>query len=107
MTEARAAYDARPWLAHYPADVPATYDFPSVPLTRLLDDAATAFGGHPAVVGSGATLTYTELRDEVDRFAGGLAGLGVAAGDRVAIVLPNCPQYVIAFFAVVIFLLVL
>jgi long-chain acyl-CoA synthetase len=100
VTGAADGYDARPWLRHYPADVPAAYDFPAVPLTRLLDDAAAGFGNRPAISGDGIELTYAELRDEVDRFAGGLAGLGVGPGDRVAVVLPNCPQFVIAFFAV-------
>src|SRR5881275_3042457 len=70
------SYDAKPWLASYPADVPTEFEPPDVPLTRLLDDAADAFP------------------------AGALASLGVAPGDRVALVLPNCPQHVIAFFAV-------
>jgi long-chain acyl-CoA synthetase len=97
---AAAAYDARPWLAHYPAEVPAAYDFPLVPLTQLLDDAAASFGSRAAISGAGVSLTYAELRSDVDRFAGGLAGLGVGPGDRVALVLPNCPQFVVAFFAV-------
>ena len=100
-----AGYDDRPWLAAYPPDVPADHDFPQVPLTQLLDDAAEAFPGAVAistfaVASVGSRMTYRALRDAVDRLAGGLAGLGVGTGERVAIVLPNCPQYVIAFFAV-------
>jgi long-chain acyl-CoA synthetase len=95
-----AAYDSRPWLASYPAEVPPDYDFPSVPLTRFLDDAAESFPTSLAVVFLGTTLTYAQLRSEVDRFAGCLDALGVVKGDRVAIVLPNCPQAVIAFYAV-------
>ncbi len=100
-----AGYDDRPWLAAYPPDVPADHDFPQVPLTRLLDDAAQAFPGTVAistfaVASVGSRMTYRALRDAVDRLAGGLAGLGVGPGERVAIVLPNCPQYIIAFFAV-------
>src|SRR5207302_7170820 len=73
---------------------------PDMPLTRLLDDAAEAFPGNVAIAAAGTTLTYRRLRELVDRFAGGLAAIGVAPGDRVALVLPNCPQHVIAFFAV-------
>src|SRR3954453_3729083 len=94
------SYDARPWLASYPPDVPTEFTPPDVPLTRLLDDAAEAFPGNVAIAASGTTFTYRRLRELVDRFAGGLASLGVAQGDRVALVLPNCPQHVIAFFAV-------
>ena len=95
-----AAYDDRPWLASYEPDVPADFDFPQVPLTRLLDDAAQTFPHAVAISYSGATLTYRELVGDVDRLAGGLAKLGVRAGDRVALVLPNCPQHVVGFFAV-------
>ncbi len=92
-------YDARPWLAGYPDRVPDDYDFPAVPVTRLLDDAAASFPTAPALAFLGTRLTYRELRQQVDAFASALQGLGVGRGDRVAIVLPNCPQNVIAFFA--------
>src|SRR4051794_33750004 len=94
------SYDARPWLASYPPDVPTSFEFPQVPLTRLLDDAAAAFPAGVALASGDATFTYRRLHELVDRFAGGLSALGVSAGDRVALVLPNCPQHVIAFFAV-------
>src|SRR3954447_616434 len=93
------SYDARPWLASYPPDIPTSFEFPQVPLTRLLDDAAAAFPAGVALAAGATTFTYRRLRELVDRFAGGLAGLGVTAGDRVALVLPNCPQHVVAFFA--------
>jgi long-chain acyl-CoA synthetase len=93
------SYADRPWLASYPPGVPADYDFPKVPLTRLLDDAASSFPTGTALAFLGTTLTYRELKDAVDRFAAGLKRLGVGKGDRVALVLPNCPQNVIAFFA--------
>ncbi|MCW2606258.1 MAG: Long-chain-fatty-acid--CoA ligase, partial [Frankiales bacterium] len=96
---AASPYDARPWLASYPERVPHDYDFPTVPVTRLLDDAAASFPTGPALAFLGTTLTYRELRQQVDAFASALQGLGVTKGDRVAIVLPNCPQNVIAFFA--------
>ena len=89
----------RPWLAAYPPGVPNDFAFPQVPLTRLLDDAATAFPSGVAIYYAGRTLTYRELVADVDRLAGGLRDLGVSAGDRVAIVLPNCPQHVITLFA--------
>jgi long-chain acyl-CoA synthetase len=93
------SYADRPWLASYPPETPGDYDFPEVPLTRLLDDAAASFPTTTALAFLGTRITYRELKDQVDRFATALAGLGVGKGDRVAIVLPNCPQNVIAFFA--------
>jgi long-chain acyl-CoA synthetase len=91
--------EGSPWLAAYPAGVPTDFEFPQVPLTRLLDDAAGSFPTCVAVSYAGRTITYRELVDDVDRFAGSLRRLGVQAGDRVAIVLPNCPQFVVALFA--------
>ena len=95
----KTSYADKPWLASYPPDVPADYEFPEVPLTRLLDDSAASFPTTTALAFLGTRITYRELKDQVDRFATALAGLGVKRGDRVAIVLPNCPQNVIAFFA--------
>ena len=94
-----SAYADRPWLASYPEGVPADFDFPDVPLTRLLDDAASSFPTVTALAFLGTKVSYRELREQVDRFASALQGLGVQKGDRVALVLPNCPQNVIAFFA--------
>ncbi len=95
-----AGYDDRPWLAAYPPGVPADLDFPAEPLTRLLDDAASAFPSTVAISAMGNRITYRQLKDSVDRFAGGLADRGVGPMSRVAVILPNCPQHVVAFFAV-------
>lgn len=89
----------RPWLDAYPRNIPATYSYPNVALTRLLDDAATDFPEHEAVQFLGASTTYRQLLDHVDRFAHALAELGVRRGDRVGVVLPNCPQHVVAVCA--------
>ena len=96
---AASPYDARPWLASYPPGVPADYDFPEVPLTRLLDDAAASFPTRTALAFLGLTMSYREVRDAADHLASGLAGLGVRKGDRVSVVLPNCPQHVLTVFA--------
>ncbi|HEV2888913.1 MAG TPA: AMP-binding protein [Frankiaceae bacterium] len=95
----KITYADKPWLASYPPEVPGDYEFPEVPLTRLLDDAAASFPTTTALAFLGTRITYRELKEQVDRFATALAGLGVTKGDRVALVLPNCPQNVIAFFA--------
>jgi long-chain acyl-CoA synthetase len=93
------SYAAKPWVSSYPTGVPADYVFPKTPLTRLLDDATASYPTHVALAFLGAKTTYKELKAQVDAFAGALQSLGVQKGDRVAIVLPNCPQNVIAFFA--------
>jgi long-chain acyl-CoA synthetase len=81
-----------------PLGVPATYAYPQVPVTRLLDDAATDFPETDAIDSFGHRLTYRELLDQVDRFATALRALGVTAGDRVGLMLPHCPQHLVAFF---------
>jgi long-chain acyl-CoA synthetase len=88
----------RPWLASYPPGVPTTYAYPTVPLTRLLDDAAADFPDVIAVHFRGFEQTYRTLLDRVDRFATVLADLGVRRGDRVGVLLPNCPQHLVALF---------
>jgi long-chain acyl-CoA synthetase len=88
-----------PWAAAYPAGVPGTYSYPAVPAGRLLDDAAQDFPDAVAVEYRSHRMTYRKLADHADRFAAALSTLGVGAGDRVAVALPNCPQLVIALFA--------
>jgi len=89
---------ARPWLAKYPASVPAHLTYPPKLLPDLLDDAARTWPERPALEFYGSRWTYRQFREAVDRFASGLAREGVGPGDRVALVLPNCPAYPIAFF---------
>lgn len=94
------AYDRRPWLGAYPPGVPADVEAGDLPLTALLDDAARHFPSRTAIAFLGSQVSYRRLHRLVDRFAAGLAAAGVRQGDRVAVVLPNCPQTVITFFAV-------
>jgi long-chain acyl-CoA synthetase len=97
----------RPWFRHYDEWVPTSVDIPDVPLDRLLRDSAEKHPDHTALifgarVGSrvlDAAIRYRELDQMVDRFAAGLQRLGVAPGDRVAIMLPNSPQFIIAAYA--------
>lgn len=97
----------RPWLAHYEKEVPHHIEYPRIPLYRLLDESASKYPDRTAIklilrylgpITLGAKLTYRQLLDQVNRFAAALAALGVRKGDRVAIMLPNLPQYVIAFY---------
>jgi long-chain acyl-CoA synthetase len=99
----------KPWLAHYEPAVPPTLTYPSTTLHQSLDDTVRRFPDKPAVklilkyVGAtslGGQLTYRQLSAEVDRCAAALSALGVKQGDRVALLLPNLPQFVIAFYAI-------
>ncbi|TDK23401.1 long-chain fatty acid--CoA ligase [Luteimonas aestuarii] len=92
----------RPWLAHYPAGVPAEIDvdeFPSIP--SVLEGAIRNFRDRPAFSNLGKTLTYAEIDELSKQFAAYLLGeLKLKKGDRVAIMMPNCLQYPIATFGV-------
>lgn len=89
----------RPWLKNYDQGVPQHIDYPEVPLTKLLDEAAQKYGDSPCTIFKGAKLTYREMNAITDQLAAGLASLGVKKGDRVGIFMPNTPQFVMAFFA--------
>lgn len=92
----------KPWLATYPADVPMSLaPFPDVSVFSMLAESARRFPDKPAVAWFGRHMSYRELLAEVERFSAVLAGLGVRKGDRVGLVLPNSPQYVIAYYAIV------
>ncbi|MDJ0335609.1 long-chain-fatty-acid--CoA ligase [Salinibacterium sp. G-O1] len=93
-------FDSRPWLASYAEGVPAAIDPPTQTLTEMLDVAVRRHRRRVALEFFGAETTYAELGDQVARAANALRKLGVRRGDRVAIVLPNCPQHVVAFYAI-------
>lgn len=100
----------KPWLQCYEEGIPARLTYPDVPLDTILrrvarrypDQTATRLvlryllGGRWKV---GGTLSYHQLDDLVDRFATALYQLGVRKGQRVAVMLPNSPHFIIAFFA--------
>ena len=90
----------RPWLKNYQPGVPADIDLPTESLVAMLERSVAEAGDHPAMEFFGRRTSYTELGEQIERAAEGLRTLGVRAGDRVALILPNCPQHVIAFYAV-------
>jgi long-chain acyl-CoA synthetase len=96
-----SAYTQKPWLKHYDFWVPGEINFPRQPIHQILDQAALQFSNRPAVAFRDAQLNYGEIKAQVDRLATALARLGIGKGDRVGIMLPNCPQYLISFFAIV------
>jgi long-chain acyl-CoA synthetase len=90
----------RPWLRHYEQGVPATLGFPNRPLYHLLNSASRLHRNRPAVVFGGRTLNYGQLNGEVNRLANALRSLGVEMGTRVMLLLPNTPQFIIAYYAI-------
>ncbi len=89
-----------PWVRHYEEGVPAHFTIPDKPLAWLLDTTCSQYPNTCAFIYYGTRITYAQLARLTNRFAVELQRLGVQKGDRVAIALPNIPQFAIAFFAV-------
>ncbi|HET8674697.1 MAG TPA: long-chain fatty acid--CoA ligase [Blastocatellia bacterium] len=96
-----SAYASKPWLKHYDFWVPASTTYPRQPVFRALDIGAGNYPDRPYTIFFGAEMTFRETRDRALRLANALAQMGISKGDRVGIMLPNCPQFPIAFFAIV------
>ena len=90
----------QPWVKNYQPGVPAEIELPTESLTAMFERSVAEAGPAPALEFFGRRTSYAELGEQVDRAAEGLRRLGVRAGDRVALILPNCPQHVVAFYAV-------
>jgi long-chain acyl-CoA synthetase len=90
----------RPWLAKYDEGVPYHIEYPAVPLFQLLEESARQNPQTPCTIFKGAKITYAEMNQLTDRLAAGLASLGVKKGDRVGLFMPNTPQFVMAYFAI-------
>ena len=88
----------KPWLAHYDPDVPQRLTYPDKTLVDYLTDLARDHGAKPALLFKGSTVSYGELDSQSSALAAALSALGVRPGDRVAVVLPNCPQFFVAEF---------
>ncbi|MFY9271147.1 MAG: long-chain fatty acid--CoA ligase [Candidatus Manganitrophaceae bacterium] len=88
----------RPWLKFYEPSVPANLQYPPVPLHQLLIESTKKYPNQNAILFYGKGMTYRELDEETNRFAQALQKLGVRKGDRVAVMLPNIPQCVIAYY---------
>lgn len=89
-----------PWVKNYQPGVPAEIDLPTESLVDLFTRSVAEAGPFTAMTFFGRTTSYAELGAQVQQVAEGLRILGVEPGDRVAIILPNCPQHVVAFYAV-------
>jgi long-chain acyl-CoA synthetase len=89
-----------PWLESYDDAVPHSLEYPEVPLFHFLDDSAQKYPNQPCTIFKGAKISYREMSQLTDRLAAGLASLGIKKGDRVGLFIPNTPQFVMAYFAV-------
>jgi len=92
--------DPRPWHRFYDPGVPPSLEFQDLTLPQWLERAVRLHGDRPALCFVNGRLTYRELKDQVDRLATALAAMGVVRESKVAIQLPNLPQFVIAYYAI-------
>ena len=90
----------RQWLKFYDPGVPHHIDYPDIPLHRILEATVEEFPERDAVIFQGQKITYGQLGRQVDQMASGLAQLGLGKGQRMAIMLPNCPQFIVAYYAI-------
>ncbi|MEA3349381.1 MAG: long-chain fatty acid--CoA ligase [Chloroflexota bacterium] len=90
----------RPWLERYDEGVPQTIDYPEVPLFHFLEENAKKYPDSSCTIFKGAKISYQEMNAITDQLAAGLAELGIEKGDRVGLFIPNTPQFVMAYYAV-------
>ncbi|WP_163530132.1 long-chain-fatty-acid--CoA ligase [Halobacillus ihumii] len=88
----------RVWTKHYPEHIKSEVEIPNLPLTSILQQAIDRFPDNPALSFYGNEITYKELGFQTGAFASALQHNDVVKGDRVAIMLPNCPHYVISYY---------
>ncbi|MDO8955850.1 MAG: long-chain fatty acid--CoA ligase [Deltaproteobacteria bacterium] len=90
----------KPWLKFYEPGVPHHIQYPDIPLYRFLDNAVRDFPEKEAIIFQGRKITYRQLGEEAVNVASGLAQRGLKKGQRMAIMLPNCPQYIAVYYAI-------
>jgi long-chain acyl-CoA synthetase len=91
----------KPWFKFWPEGVPKHIEYPRVPLSDFLKNTAKSHPTHTAIVYFDREMTYKDLDVAADKFATALSDLGVKKGDKVAIFLPNIPQFVISYYGVI------
>ena len=95
-----AEYEKRPWIKWYPEGVPADIEIPEKSIPEMIDEAVKKWGNKTALYFYGSKMKHKEIHELSLRFATALHDLGVKKGDMVAILLPNCPQFPIAYYAI-------
>ena len=89
-----------PWLKRYPDGVDWDAEIPVKPLYALFDDARARYPDNPCIDFLGRTFSFADIGKQIDRAAAGFAKLGVGPGVKVGLFLPNCPQFVVAYYGV-------
>jgi len=90
--------ETRPWFKHYDPEVPLHLTYPHIPLYSLLDETAAKRPDSPCTNFFSKRLTYQQIKELSDRFAASIRSLGIRKGDRVVLLLPNSPQFLIAYY---------
>ncbi len=93
-------YEEKPWLKFYEPHVPAYIDYPHSIIPATLEETARKHPDRTAMIFKDNKISYREYNETVDRFGAALQSLGVKKGDRVAVHLPNCPQFLFAYNAI-------
>ena len=97
----KSIYEERPWLKLYPPGIPSEIEIPEKSVGEAFDESAEKWKDRTAIIFYGNKISYKELKEKIDRFANGLFHLGIKKGDRVALLLLNSPEFIIAFFAAI------
>jgi len=90
----------KPWLKFYEPHVPEHIDYPRITMPAALEEIARKYPDRTALIFKDTRITFREYNETVDRLAAALQGLGVRKGDRVAVHLPNCPQFPFSYYAI-------
>lgn len=90
----------KPWQAIYPEQIPAVLSYEDKPLYSFLKESAEEFPDKVSIHFQGKELTFREVHESALKFAAYLKSIGLQKGERVAVMLPNCPQGVISFFGI-------
>lgn len=88
------------WKRHYTDDAPGSLHYPRMVIDEMLRNASHNYPKNPALIFGGNRISYEDLDHLVDKFTSALFKLGIRKGDRVALLLPNCPQMVIAYYTI-------
>ena len=92
--------DSKPWFKSWPAQVPKHIEYPNVPLQEIFQKSAKEFPQKTAIVFGEREISYAQLDLLSNQFANSLVKLGIKKGDRVAVFLPNIPQFIVAYFGI-------